>query len=433
MLVFLRKYIFFLTFILSSTLTICYFNFDQKKNQYPVLEMAKWSKKFWSVSIDKSQPLNVLNVIQDKRLFNLLFPGYPEEMRFDSSLWSIYFNREFDQKIQIKELSINSESGVLVPLSWIGCLDIYQKYGADILLIGASNVAQGVMIDSLYQKLKTKYSNPRILACTTPAMTPDIVSKFLIVIKSLKSAIKIKWTIIGLGPTEFLSTFPFYETLQFTKLEALADFKKKKSLGMLEAFNQKFSIPFSWNDVIPVRRLANHLPIDLGIKRIQMNINIPDRWSIDPQRFTNQEISNEEVLIEKLNKSTFKNAYVEDDLIKNECQKQDLNVKKIDNIVSEAQQISENVLLFLFPTIGTELRSAPDCLVTLTNSFFERKSTDRVRFLNIKKAGYGLEIKDYVLREGTENYFKVDLVHPNKNGAEKITSRIVDEILKDSN
>ena len=433
MLVFLRKYIFILSFIFSSILTICYFNFDQKNNQYPILERAKWSKNFWSVSIDKSQPLKVLDAIQDKKLFNLLFPGYPDEMRFDRSLWSVYFNRDFDQKIQIKQLSISSESGVLVPTSWIGCLDIYQKYGADILLIGASNVAQGVMIDSLYQKLNSKYANPRVLACTTPAMTPDIASEFINVIKSLKSPIKPTWTIIGLGPSEFLSTFPFFDTLQFTKQEALADFKKKKFFGILEVYNQKFSIPLSWNNVIPVRRLATHLPLDQEIKRVQMSINIPDRWSIDPENFTNEEVGSEERLFEKLNKSTFKNAYVESALVESECQKQNLNVEKMYNITSQAKQISEYVLLFLFPTVGTELRSAPDCFLKLTRSLFDKKSTKRVRYLAGKKEAYGLKISDYVLREGAANYFKVDLVHPNKIGADKITSKIAEEILKDFN
>ena len=130
--------------------------------------VAQWSHHLWTTAPDESTPRLSLNFLENPDLFSIIFPGYPPEMRIDNDLWTIYFNRNFDQKIQLKKISDFSKHVLLVPLPWLGCLDIYQKYGADILILGASDAAQGIMVDLLAEKQNPKFSNARVLTCSTP-------------------------------------------------------------------------------------------------------------------------------------------------------------------------------------------------------------------------------------------------------------------------
>ena len=137
---------------------------------------AKASHRFWAGVL--SSPGQVaLDALDSPELFSRFFPGYPEAMRTDRALWRDYFSREFDVKTMSETLSGNTPFGVTVYLSWAGCMDIFRRYGADVVIFGASDVAQAIPTDLLSDLLKAAHipglSNPRVLNCTGAAGVID--------------------------------------------------------------------------------------------------------------------------------------------------------------------------------------------------------------------------------------------------------------------
>ena len=394
---------------------------------------AQWSHQLWTSSPDRSTPSLTLDFLNQPDLFSIIFPGYPNEMKQDQKLWSIYFKRDFDQKIQLRKISEFSQYALLIPLPWMGCLDIYEKYGADILLIGASDVAQGLMVDQLSQEVAPSFPKARVLSCTTPGSSAPVILNFIRTLKSLHPPRKVKWTVVGLSPSGFLSTFPFATSLQLLKQDIMTDFKKRKYLGSWESLNQGWSLPITWNDLIPARKARNHLPPETANKMISMTDAIPERWSVHPGSFTRAEINDEKGLQYFLSKQPIQHIFIQKDLVKNECEPPDHIQKLLFQIKEELKPVSDKTLLFLFPTLGYEMHDLPDCFLPEIVHAFEQSEDAQTNVLYKGHADYGLNVTDHIIGDSKDHtLFKIDLVHPNKFGAAKITSVIAHEILRAS-
>lgn len=395
------------------------------------LNQAKWSHDFWTYSPDQTTPNFTLDVLNNPDLFSIFFPGYPNSMRLDTNFWTIYFHRNFDQKIQLQKISSLSEYTLLVSLPWVGCLDIYKKYGADILLIGASDLAQDIMIDALANRLNSEMPHVKILSCSTPGMTASMILDFIKTLKKIETPQKIKWTIIGLGPSGFLSKFPFEPSIQYAKADALADFLKKKSLGNLEIINQPWSLPLHWDDVVPVRKASEHLPLNMSLKIHSTTDVIPARWSLHPNSFSKESLNYPDQIHTLLSTQPIDHPFIQQELTAQECYPPEHNQHLLFQIKEDLKKISDQTLLFLIPTLGYELQGLPNCFLKDLKIAFEKNSDEHTKILFKSATEYKLNYLDFILNDSSKNgFYKIDLVHANKYGAEKITSAVAKEILQ---
>ncbi|RZA06019.1 MAG: hypothetical protein EOP11_11385 [Proteobacteria bacterium] len=129
-----------------------------------------------------------LDVLQSPELFAGIFPGYPEAMRLDAGLWHEYFQRTFEIDTFSGEIARAYGSEFNVILSWVGCLDIYERYGADLVVMGTSETFRSVVADELAQGIAKARggSVPRVLLCTASAMQLDTATELTLRLKAAR-------------------------------------------------------------------------------------------------------------------------------------------------------------------------------------------------------------------------------------------------------
>jgi len=374
---------------------------------------------FVGARLGRSDKKFLVNPRKDPALIPSIFPGYGPELAADQNLWRNYFRREFEIKVTSAYLSRDSEFGMVIYQSFTGCFDVIRRYGADILIIGASDVAQDIPPDELARF----YPDKKILMCAAPTLTPDAMVATLELLERIYPLKHRKPELVILGMsrnTGYLSS-PFYQPMTQSKLVQLQHYKQADFLGHYAYLNQTWRLPWTWNLLFPIRRDANHLPL---VNRIAH----PERWSLldidilredydrDPRAFDEKRRNNPQ------KSSLF--LGVEDDP---GCRRLKHLPKLFKSVQEHAARIGDTVLMFTTPTMGDELREAPPCYTKLYDYAMNEPAATNVILLNGGMEFYGLTPLDFAFQDGKggNEWMNFDVAHPNFEGGQKITAKLV--------
>ena len=225
---------------------------------------AKATHRFWAGAVSSPGQF-ALDPLGSPELFSKFFPGYPDSMRTDQALWRDYFSRDFDVKVMMDSLSGDSPFGTTAYYSWAGCLDIFRRYGADVVIFGASDVAQAIPPDLLSQSLKTAkirgLSNPRVLNCTGAAGVIDsFESMAREMVKSADRVGRPSWIIYGYSGTSAYVDSVFYDSAAISKELELRSYRRNVALGDFSQWNHPVASFWSWNDILPLKKVRAIFP-----------------------------------------------------------------------------------------------------------------------------------------------------------------------------
>ncbi len=379
-------------------------------------------REFMGVRVGDHGQKRALNPWRDRALMASMFPGY--DISDDNNLWRNYFSREFDVKVTSAYLSRGSEHGQAVYHSWTGCLDIIRRYGVDILLMGASDMAQNIPPDELAEY----FPGRKILMCAAPTLTMDAMRSFLHLATQLYPPQLPKPQMIVIGPSRslaFISSI-YYRALDQHKQEQIEQYQRRDLLKSYAYFNQPVLFPWTWNEIFPVKRDPRHLPLP-------NRLNHPERWSILAVQMTPEDLKAHPEKFERLREENIQpsSLFTAADEDPNCSRLQRLPVL-MRQVTDDALALSDKVFVYALPSMGDELREAPPCYLDLLASSIAVLKSDRVGVFPVKEDIFKLTPWDFAFYEWSrdKNLLSFDVAHPNYQGAQKITAVVAKALEK---
>ncbi|MGZ3790476.1 MAG: hypothetical protein ACXVLQ_18255 [Bacteriovorax sp.] len=375
----------------------------------------------------RSSMRRTVDALSSQEKFNVIFPGYNEDVRTDINLWRRYFNHEFETKVAINSFSYESLYGVTVTLSWTGCLEIIKKYGVDVLLLGSSETAQALPPDLFSQHLPGN----KILVCATPALTLDSLNDYLLEIDKLKLKSKIKLLVYNYNLYSGFSDSIYYQYAWAIKKNLLGLYRNKLFLGDYSYLNQKMGLPFSWQILFPVNPLKDHLPLENNKNRIGILDTNNKRWSILRERISLDMLKTQKGRrsILDMHISNYFSLGTNDD----SCTWGEALGDKLKRFKEKSRQLADRVFLFRSPTLGNELKDFYACHGKTVSEHYKRIEGDGLELDDSDISRYNLTIEDFIFSgdqetQETPGRIFVDSMHVNIYGARKIIGHLGEEL-----
>jgi len=350
---------------------------------------ARARRLFWV------QGVGALKVLETPELYESLFPGY-EAARGDAALWRRYFTEVFDQTVYTPALVKASRAPSLrVSASSFGNMDLYLKYGADVLLYGVSDTFISTSAGMLSEELD---------ALGAPG------KKVLVVARGNLTAEAAAWYAQGLQARPEKSALTLWGySLTTAHRPALANLTHEQVLGLYRSwraenniarFDFRFPHP-SWDSFVGgPALLAEDAP---------RGIVIPDAAAAGDETL--------DAFLEKADASPYSIGLDEAD-----CDTAAAS-RAVDRTLAEMLKVSDRVLLYLPPTSPLDRRGAPACALANLKAMLESKAGPRVTVETSDWTSYGLTNRDYLYPAGAGRW-KIDPVHANDAGARKISRRL---------
>jgi hypothetical protein len=369
-----------------------------------------------------------IDPLHEPALMGPAFPGYPREMVSDADLWRNYFAREFETKVSASTLDLHGleGQGMAIHESWTGCLDVLRDYGADVLIVGASDTAQSLPPDELAKY----FPNRRILMCASPSLTVDATREFLkLAVEISPPGRPIGWIVFGMSTTLSFTPSIYYPAINRGKIEMLEAYRRKNFLGRYSFLNNRLSLPWSWNDILPVRRDVQHVPLPNRQERRKNTLDNPERWSIFSFTMTPEELG-DEARIQELRRRHPPTAYFFSGDQDPSCARLQELRGKLQEVRDLGNRLAEHSLFFFNPTLGDELNRTSACYLPELDRFLNELRNSRTEI--IPRTDFGVPVADFSFRERLDrpNEVKLDMAHVNISGARKITAAVAEFMMR---
>jgi hypothetical protein len=364
-----------------------------------------------------------LRLLENAEWFETAFPGYAE-LRQNSAFWKKYFNYKFEAGAIWSSPLNRSLPEKLISYAWPGCPEIFNRYGADVLLVGTSQVFRSLIPRDLQE---VSAGRKKILMCARPGLMTGGV-KFLTGLLK-KSPPKAKWVIWGYSPWQATNVGE-----NDTEVSEIS-----KSLTIPSAWRQKFSDvlpPPAWNDLFPLT-YARYRTFQSKEKKYDLS-----SWPTDfpTDQFLKREsdtgfwlstsIAENSAAIRALSSKVKLDIPMAKSLQTKSCNFSESS-KLVDQTLEQLLKVSERVLLFLPPFSPFLLRDTAPCYQSALIKLLNSKKSSRVFILAPDWPSLGVEEKDYVYHFAPRGLAYFDPVHTNYQGAIKV-SRVVRQKLRES-
>ncbi len=379
-----------------------------------------------------------LDLLNNPDYVNSLFPGYGPILIQDKKLWSDYFQSEFDPASFISANPQISELGFRVSYSWTGCLDIYEKYGADIIVFGSSEVYKSVIAEQLANNLSPFfYATPKVLFCGTYGMTTETVRMTAQELTRL-STNKPKMIIWGYSFWQSYKRSTLLSTYQKEKNRVFKEhttrWQNKNEDGII---HQRFSIKkdFKIASIFPEINWDDIFSFSFAkviAKRAEEKIKLQPKFDQEGIEISSEIINMTDHNLTNYLQNNLKPYYAilngvsEEDCLQNDAQT-DL-ILTIDGL----KKLSPNVYIYVPPTTMHHKKTVPECYIPNLFEIIKKTSKEKeIYFLDAGTEEFGLSDRDFISPLLNTSTYYFDINHTNFSGAQKIT-RIVSDWIKET-
>lgn len=340
-----------------------------------------------------------LRLRETPALFGEVFPGY-EAIRNDDDFWRRYLSLDFDARIYAPSLSESASGAVMTSLG--GSLEMFRRYGADIVYLGSSET-----YESLVPALLSRRLGGRVLSCATSGVMQEQAGQIARVLAS--SGHRAKVAIWG------FSSWSLYHA------EGYADYARRFDASLAQQAD-------STNTASLRRRLWLAAPKWSDF----MAYSYQDEWDLRFGRFRLE--------------STFADAEVSDDA---ELARRAAAIRpyypgfqrsteadcvltgaseKIDKTIADLASTADRVLIFIPPATPLQSGAAPACYLPALRRLLRSKAGPRVTVEVGDWTAYGLGWRDFLRPSNIRGFSWLDEIHVNYGGAVKVTNRVADLI-----
>jgi hypothetical protein len=393
---------------------------------------AKKKQIFWASNAEgRGIGIDILNHAKE---FDALFPGYGDELRNDKVFWIDYFKNEFEPNSYLASAPEFSELGFLVAYSWTGCFDIYTKHGADVIVLGSSEVYKTVPPKLLADGLVSAFLNkPKILYCVTSAMPVDAV------LRSAEELLAISKN----RPTAVIWGYSFWlANVESNKILEYKNIKKIEIESYRSRIETKSNLNASW--LIQAKHILND-----GMKEYFQSINWGSIMDTSFNRMRkmlvasrNPEQEGMEITQEVISKSdTYLNNFLNENLTPyyslsvgatlKACSMDEARTE-LNTVLRTLKLLTKNVFLYIPPTSDHHRRTVPFCfLPALNNMLRDEAKVSNVLYLDSDIVNYGLTNRDFIYPMPSVGRFYFDINHANFMGAEKTAKPLITWVLSE--
>lgn len=386
---------------------------------------AKSDRLFWAANIEGKGL--ALNMITNPRLLDSLFPGYGYLLSTDKIFWSEYFKTEFGPNGIIWFDSGLAKQELRVAYSWLGCLDLYEKYGADVLVFGSSEVYMGLIPELLAKNTTKLFSkSPKVLFCATPAMTSKEV---FYTAKELLQKNTSKPQIIIWG-------YSFWSA--YTNSSKLYEYKKNKAKEIDEYLHRKkqeknhtvlidivsmskykaadFFPKIDWNDV---------LEFTYDKSRLRSVGMAGARGDAEGIYVAKENFYKNDLRLSIYLKTVLKPYYaITQGATTKDCDMTGAHLEFLDAL-SELKKLSKNIYVYLTPTTIHQRETVPTCFLPNVKAMLKNSAKkEGINLLVADPESLGLDNGDFMHPTLNPDMFYFDINHTNYLGAKKMTDII---------
>ncbi|NNN05798.1 MAG: hypothetical protein HKL90_07840 [Elusimicrobia bacterium] len=369
-----------------------------------------------------------IDPLASPQLFSALFPGYPDSMRRDEGLWQDYFSREFGSKVASDRLGAAAPDGAAAFYSWIGCVDVFRRYGADVILLGASDTAQGVAPDLLAKLLRAggvpALANARVLSCETPTMLPEVARDTAALLAG--TGRRARWVVYGYSPGNSFTRAPEYDDILADKRATMLAYRENLTLGPLAAWDRPVVFPWTWNDLLPLRT---------DDSQVMLNLLQEDRAERSTRRAVKfdlripTEVAQSSQTLAAFTKGRRLPHPFLHDLADAGCGEFSDAARRLEDALEAMRGLGAATLLFVDPTTGLELSTAPACYARTERAMVARAPAAVVDAADAAEMGFDPTDFTYESPPESRRYW-LNTTHVNKRGTEKLTRRVAADILR---
>ncbi|MBI3288270.1 MAG: hypothetical protein HYZ74_01990 [Elusimicrobia bacterium] len=336
-----------------------------------------------------------LRLLAHRELFDSVFPGY-EEALTDRAFWRLYAALFSDSSVVSPLVSGQADATVIT--SWAGNMELFRRYGADVLLLGSSEMYHALAPALLRDGMKSV--GRKVLSVGIANMSPAAVAFTAREMKNGGRRAHIAvwgyslWNAAhGKGYAEaetFVRRSAARRSQVFSRSGASGRWKARRGL--------------SWDRFI--FNIERDWPTDDGGKRVFL-LNEAD--IADESAFA--------AAIGRLAPFDMRLSGSGD----RACD-MDAAGAELDAALAEILAVSDKVVLYLVPTTPLQIRSAPACYAPSVRRMLRARAGPRVMVMDADWRAYGLGYRDFLKRNARRGVWWIDTAHPNIAGARKINA-----------
>ena len=380
---------------------------------------AKSAGLFWASDAD-ANGIGV-DLLKTGSVFDSIFPGYGRPLRDDKSLWRDYFQLNFGTDSYLDSQPDFSQLGFRVAYSWPGCFRIYEKYGADVLVFGSSEVYKSLSPGYFAKAVTPLFAKPpKVLFCMTAAMPVEAVQV------SLRELSRVSTH----KPKMILWGYSFW--LAYTRSPKLAEYRKDKDqeyqaylrirgnwghksehdwLGQAASVKWANFFPkISWDTVLPISVDRIHSLLDVrkdsnaeGLEISQAEMRMSDK---DLDRYLDENLTPYYDLA---------SGSTDADCAMSEA------AAEIEETVRQMKSSTPNVYLYIPPTTEHHRKTVPACfLPTLRREMRRISDAQGVHFFDKNTEDFSLKNRDFIYPMSGNERFYFDVNHLNFRGGERV-------------
>lgn len=376
---------------------------------------AKRSRRFFLSRFD-FRGIGV-KLLETPRLFEDVFPGYGEA-RTNATLWDRYFAQEFEANgFWVPSLSPSAPER-LVSFSWAGCATLYRDYGADIVLVGTSQVFRGIVPAEL---AKTAGSERKILLCARPFLGPEGVQALSRDIAAAGRHARLLVWGYSLWDTGFDADHDDEAVTERWEHE-LRDARTPPSA--LAGHRAELFALLSWDHLLPLTYERARAGLSGAVAPL------PEERSLAALKSQPEEVGfwlpadADEATTRSLADAAGPRFPPLEKLAGRRCDLANV-AAQLDRTLSQALRSADRVFLFVPPVPPTTARVVPECVREGLAKLLRDRSSERVLVETSTWDRYGLEYRDFVYRFTPDGgVARFDPSHTNLAGARKITARL---------
>jgi hypothetical protein len=376
-------------------------------------------REFWA--FEKSNVRGTaIKLLETPELRGALFPGYSEAMFNDQELWRIYSTRDFSSTAWLPPLQSSASPGVLVYHSWLGCLDIFRRYGADVIVFGSSETFRSLVPAAL--------SHKRVLFCTTTYSYPH-QAEWLAREMARSDVPRASWVILGVSLWSLYQDHAGFQSAQAEKKQLWDRYLASRYGRFAGDFKASENFrPPTWDQLY----LPNLSTLGKHRNRLHEAQDPATYFSRNPDATTDGVVSRASLSTPaglSAFFSSFKPSFpLFQGLDESQCHDRGED-RSLRTAVQATHAIAEHTLLYV-PPISPRIRERlPRCYLER----FQRTLTSLAGEGTIVQAAqsedYGLTDSDYFYAGDIDGLVKFDSVHTNFLGAMKVSRQVAARLL----
>lgn len=402
---------------------------------------AKSRHLFWASGIEGFG--FSVNALASRDLLESAFPGYGNLLHGEDAFWRRYFKSEFGPASFLLTQSKLSQAGFRVAYSWTGCLQILEKFGADVVVMGSSEVYLALAPELLAKKLSASFKEqPKVLHCMTFGMPINAVEYTLKRISETKKA-KPKIIIWGYSfwlaysGSKILKSYEAEKKSEFSRYLRESDDAANTSTLMTTINTLKHR---KLSDYFPESKWDKAMSISLGdvTAFFQRQPEESAKVSSPPEGrktqesfdFSPEKLSLSEPEFQQFLDSVLNPSYgILSGITENDCQLSQAKAS-FELVVQEALKITPNVFVYVPPTTAHHRRAAPPCLESNVFKMLN-ESRKKLNFFFLEKktlADFGLTNRDFIYPTMDSDRYRFDINHANFAGGMKIVGELTNWI-----